>query len=157
MLRLLSSFPNAFVMTGIALLCFPLFLFLIPPIEQGQTEARLAQTCNEVRRISLEIGKKGVPQTNDRAEISDTDLWGMPYQIRRIDDGQVRVISTGPNMLTTESGFDDDDVYSDMLSPPHRLIQTKNQQQRLLAFAAWGAVWLFFCVIYSRLRRADLD
>lgn len=157
MSRLLSFMLNVFVVIGIGLLCLPLFLYLMPYLEQSQTEARLAQTFNEVRRISLEFGAKDVPQTNDQTEISGTDLWGMPYQFSRIDDGQVRVMSTGPNMSTTESGFDEDDIYTDMPVSPTVPIQARKNRQFLLAFAAWGAAWLFFCVIYSRLRHVDPD
>jgi hypothetical protein len=145
MLRLLSFVPNAFVLSVTGLLCFPLFLFLGPNFEQPRSEARISQAYNQVRQIA-----------NSDSDIPDNDPWGQPYEIIAVSEHQIRGLSSGPNMSTPKSGFDDD-IYSDMPVSPTAMIQARHNRQRLLAFAAAAGVWLFLIVVYKQLRRVDHD
>jgi len=141
----------------IGLLCVPLFLYLLPNLEQSRNEARIAQTYHEVWRLSRLSHDKVVRTQNVHSDNNDVDPWGQPYKWIAVGDDSVRVVSSGPNMKFAESGVDEDGIYSDMPDSPALAMRTEKDHQLLLAFVVALGVWLSFSVLYWQSRRRFLD
>jgi hypothetical protein len=147
MARAREVIPKIAVVLGIGVLCLPIFLLLMPYVEQSRTEARMMMTYIEVCGLaeSLETQAAGAP-------LPRLDLWYQPYQIQPLPDGGVRVLSTGPNRSTSPGSLDEDDIYSDMPESPSKPIQRQKQRQWLLALGTMVAAWIALSALYLRSR-----
>ncbi|MCA9043999.1 MAG: hypothetical protein KDA69_06750 [Planctomycetaceae bacterium] len=133
------------IIAAITCVCMLVFLACAPAIEQGRGEARLAQAYLEARRI------------NDSGDATDRlDPWGQPYRVVTHDGNIIRVVSSGPNMVSPASGFDSDDIYSDMELPPHKLISAGKNRQWMFASSVSGGLWILLAsVCYLWTRKAE--
>jgi len=103
-----------FVILGIGLVCFVLFLLLLPNIELSRSEVLIAKAYLDVRQISDAHRRTPSPGPSTTDAIPDTDPWGKPYRVVHINEQKVRALSSRPNMSSPEVGVDGDDIYSDM-------------------------------------------
>ena len=103
-----------------------LFVTFCPAIEQTRLEARIAcayRTACEIAQSHIASETSG--STNS---LNETDPWGQPYRIETSNDG-FRIISNGPNQITTATGTDDDDIHSDMQhSPADAILRAKQRK-----------------------------
>ncbi|MEZ5942532.1 MAG: hypothetical protein R3C18_14150 [Planctomycetaceae bacterium] len=130
------------IIAAISCVCILVFLACAPAIEQGRREARLAQAYLQSRQI-LESG--AAPEL--------LDPWGQPYRVVTHNGIVVRIVSSGPNMMSPDTGFDCDDIYSDMEVPPHTLISARKNRQWLFAFSVSGGLWILMtggCYFFAR-------
>lgn len=137
---------DAIVITGIGILCFPVFLYLLPYLEASRSEARLMTAHNETRRLSqstISEASDGTVQV-----LSDLDPWDQPYRMVLLDTGQMRVVSSGPNKSYSPTGFDADDIYSDMLDPPYVATARRKQWQIIGAMGAYVVLWMSLATAY---------
>lgn len=105
---------------------------LAPNVEQSREEARAIQAYADVQRLSrLYQGKAGLPDP-----LTETDPWGEQYRIQRVDSRRVRVLSTGRNRTSRQSGFDPDDIYSDMSNSPTAPFRNRRINGLSVAFLA---------------------
>lgn len=132
--------------------CFVLFAMLLPPFEAGLTEARLVTAYNDVRQISDAYRQTPTGDVFTTHELPDRDPWGTPYRLVSLDDGQVRVLSSGPNNATQATGVDDDDIYSDMPESPVAPIHAKKHRQTLMVVAGFLGTWLLLSTFHVRAR-----
>ena len=162
------SAKDVAVLAGLGVLCFPLWLSLIPNLKPGRGEARAAWAFIQVRRLQSEIvnsaGAVGAKLPSDGPAVEaaivvtglpEFDPWGQPFQLVTRGDGHsriVRVFSFGPDAASTSDGLDPDDIASDMTTRPTKKFEDRRLHQWLIAFgvtgAAWfGASWLYFSTI----------
>jgi len=142
--------PNAFLtIVVIGAISFPVFLKLMPDIEQGRTEARITQAYNEVRTFA----EARRDEVTDQPGTVDEDPWGAPYRFVMLKDGRLRVISSGQNMVSPKNGVDDDDIYSDMPTSPTDIIHAAKNQQWFFALFAWLAVWIVTAVLIRQVEK----
>ncbi|MGM0485999.1 MAG: hypothetical protein ACQESR_04465 [Planctomycetota bacterium] len=101
---------------------------------------------NETRRLSQcsvhEVRKDSVET------LPDLDPWGQPYRLVLLDTQQVRVISSGPNGSFSPTGFDADDIYSDMSDPPFDAIVKRKQWRLVFAMSAYIVVCASLATAY---------
>jgi hypothetical protein len=145
--------PRVFAILGIGLACFVLFLLLLPNLEMARSEARIAQAYRDVRQISEAHRRASSPDLLTTDAIPDTDPWGKPYRLVRLNEGEARALSSGPNMASPEVGVDGDDIYSDMPVSPMAPIWAEKNRQILIAFGVSGGLWLLLSAVYVRVRR----
>lgn len=141
---------HIFAILGIGIACSLVFLLLIPDIEQSRTEARIAQVYNDVRQISEALRGTPSPDLSTTHAIPDTDPWGQPYRLVRVNDQAVRALSSGPNMSSPERGVDGDDIYSDMPASPMTPFRAQKNRQFLIAFGVSAGLWLLCSAISVR-------
>lgn len=125
-------------------------LTLMPELEQGQNESRLAQAWTDVRCIRDATIAEGQLSFGD---LSPEDPWGQPYWLVPGRGGKPRIVSSGPNGTSPDDGLDEDDVHSDMTDSPTKPISDRRNRQWLLALAAPVAAWLLLLGLYFRTRR----
>ncbi|PQO33346.1 hypothetical protein C5Y96_10870 [Blastopirellula marina] len=116
-------------------------VFGLPNIEQSRQEARSAQAF----RLAQEIKTGTLPEDT-------VDPWGKLFEIRRPAEGEVTVVSRGPNGLTPSSGYDSDDVSTSMSDPPHQKIIRLKQIQVIVVLALVALPWLVLLVAAIRKR-----
>lgn len=148
-----SLIPHVFAILGIGVPCFLLFLLLLPNLEESRNEARIRRAYDDVRRISDTHLKTPAPDLSTADAILDTDPWGKPYSLVRINEQKLRVLSSGPNMSSPGVGVDGDDIYSDMPVSPMAPTCAKRNRQFLLAFGVSVGLWLLLSAIHVRSRR----
>ena len=153
MSRRQSVIPDVFAVLGIGLACFVLFLLLLPNIEHSVSEVRIAKAYHDVRQISDAHCRTPSPDLSTTEAIPDTDPWGKPYRVVRINEQKVRALSSGPNMSSPEVGLDGDDIYSDMPVSPMAPIYAEKNRQFLIAFSVSVGLWLLLSAIHVRSRR----
>lgn len=143
------------VLTGLGMLCLPLWLSLIPILEQGRTEARISWAFIQVRQLQNEIASfpdaanakfpTGDADLNDAravTQLSEVDPWGQRFQMVTSRDGSlIRVFSRGPDLSSTKDGLDPDDIASDMTVRPTKRFDDRRHRQWLIALSVTGAVW----------------
>ena len=168
-MRARLTVKDCFVLLGFVVLCLPVFLTLMPNIEQGRREARLTYAYNRVRELRAtysEILKRGTDEIAGMhtdadgqptsVELPDRDPWDQPYQLVRLNTNgspDVRVVSGGPNRSSPAVGFDDDDIYSDMPISPTQTIVSRKRRQFQIALLASGLVWLTLSLLYFKIVR----
>ena len=128
-----------------AILAAILFFVLFPSIQETRLESRVGLAYRTVCQLAESDVVDGVLVP----ESSDIDPWGQPYEITKSPQGLV-VVSNGPNQTTPSTGYDRDDIYSDMThSPIDTIHQTKRWQ--MLAALSMPAIWLIGTVLYLKL------
>jgi hypothetical protein len=142
---------NVVVVLGLGLCCLPIMLLLMPNAEEHRSQARLAQAYIGARR--LHRGLHAIPP--DRRDPLEVDPWKHPYQIVFVDNVAVGVMSLGPNQMSPESGFDADDIYSDMPTSPMASSERRNRFQLSGAVGVAAGVWLLLSAAWLRWRRDD--
>lgn len=85
--------------------------------------------------------------------LEELDPWENPYQVRRIGDGVIRVLSSGPNGQSPVEGIDEDDIYSGMPVSPVEKFRHQKRVQWWIALAESGGVFLVAVAAYLSLRR----
>ena len=100
---------------------FSIFVLAVgtPNLEQSRQEARSAQAFILAKQIKTGALPRDTP-----------DPWGMPFKITGSDPGRLIATSYGANMSTPSSGYDDDDVSTNMLLPPHKRAMQRKQVSR---------------------------
>lgn len=162
------SAKDAVIVVGFGVLCFPLWLSLIPNLKPGRGEARAAWAFIQVRHLQSEIVNSAgaanaeLPSAGPVVDaaivvtgLPELDPWGQPFQLVTRGDGHshiVRVFSFGPDATSTSDGLDPDDIASDMTTRPTKKFEDRRLHQWLIAFgvtgAAWfAASWLYFSTI----------
>jgi 23S rRNA U2552 (ribose-2'-O)-methylase RlmE/FtsJ len=106
-------------------------------------EARIQTACNDVREIAR---TSNLPHSNASSQFLDTDPWGQPYRVERIE-GKFRAISSGPDMTASHDGTSGDDIWSDMAPTPSDLI-TIDKQRRIFAALLILLIWLTGSAVY---------
>lgn len=137
---------DTIIIIGIGIFCFPVLLYLLPYLEASSSEARLMVAYNETRRLSqcnVSDASKDSVET-----LPDLDPWGQPYRLVLLDTRQVRVMSSGPNRSFSPTGFDADDIYSDMSDPPFDAIVKRKQRRILFAMGAYSVVCASLATAY---------
>ncbi len=147
------AISNIFAIFGIGVVCFLLFLMLIPNIEASRTEARLMSAYNRVREISNAHRETPSLDLFTTHDIPLTDPWGKPYRLIEVAGQQVRALSSGPNMLTPQVGVDHDDIYSDMSMSPMAPIRAEKKKQLMIATGVSAGLWLLLSAIHLRARK----
>lgn len=146
--RSLVDFLTVLVIGGV---CFVVYaLTLMPALEPGRNEIRLAQAWIDVRCIRDATVAEGQLNFGDR---SQEDPWGEPYWLEQGRGGKPRIVSSGPNGTSPDGGLDGDDIHSGMTDSPAKPISDRRNRQCLLALAAPFAVWLLLSRLYFRTRR----
>ncbi|MEK6258930.1 MAG: hypothetical protein AABP62_09975 [Planctomycetota bacterium] len=162
--RSYCSAKNLAVMAGLGVLCLPLWLSLIPNIEESREEARTAWAFLQAKRIHSEIAKLAVaagaelPPVGPLVEpatvvtgLPEVDPWGQPFQLVSRSDDQshiVRVFSFGPDASSGSEGLDPDDISSDMSVRPTKPFEIRRRRQWLVAFGVSGGVWFTASWLY---------
>ena len=150
--RSLVDFLTALVIGGV---CFVVSaLTLMPDLEQGRNEVRLAQAWIDVRCIRDATIAEGQLSFGDR---SPEDPWGEPYWLEPGRGGKPRIVSSGPNGTSPDGGLDEDDIHSGMTVSPTKPISDRRNRQWLLALAAPFAAWLLLLHLYFRTRRRPAE
>jgi len=121
---------------------------LLPPLDQGRTEARSVYAYHQTLKLS-----KTVAATDTEVVLSEVDPFGQPFRVIPLPDGRARVLSSGPNGTTPDA----DDITSDMPESPGHPYARKRNRQFLIAFGAGGFFWLACCVLWFRSRPSDDD
>ena len=148
---MLKILKHILVLLGLAFVCLPVLLLLMPYIEESRTESRTAQAYYDVRRLSDEYARPGL---HDAGELPRVDPWGTPYRVVQLEGHRVRVLSAGPNMSMPPSGTDSDDIYSDMPVSPMEHFHVARDRQWLVALSATAIAWGLLASIYMRLVRS---
>ncbi|QDT00216.1 hypothetical protein HG15A2_35510 [Adhaeretor mobilis] len=148
-----SAISNVFAVLGNGVACFLLFLMLIPNIEAGRTEARLISAYNRVCEISRAHQETPSRELFVMHDIPELDPWGQPYRLVDIGGNRVRALSSGPNKKTPQVSVDQDDIYSDMTTPPFEPIRANKKKQLLIAIVVSAGAWLLFSIVFLRTRR----
>ena len=137
--------PSPFrIITLVAILFTILFVTFFPNIEMSSSEFRISRAYNTV----CDLAKSKTALAGHLAANDDyqNDPWGNSYRIVELAEG-IRVISRGPNGISPATGFDQDDIYSDMAySPSEALFQAK--QRKLIFFLSLPIVWLLGSIGY---------
>ena len=121
-----------------------LFVTFFPGIEESRSEFRIRQAYNAVCRLAKSetaLVERKAGNTEDQ-----NDPWGNSYRVIELVEG-TRVISSGLNGISPTTGFDQDDIYSDMAySPSEALFQAK--QRKLIVCLSLPIVWLLGSIAY---------
>jgi hypothetical protein len=141
---------DAFAVLGIGVFCLPILLLLMPSMEMARSEARISMTYNEVRRLRSSMVTARPAQA---ATLPERDRWGQPYQVRPLANGDIRVLSPGPNQSSPRDGLDQDDIYSDMPESPGKAIIDRKKRQSLIAVGVSLGAWLLLASLYLRWHR----
>jgi hypothetical protein len=104
-------------------------------LEPSREEARCVQALFQTQQI-----KAGTLPTDT------VDPWGMPFRISKDDDGVLIVTSLGRNMSSPTDGFGDDDISSDMTSPPHKKMIRGRQRQLLTTLILAVSPWIVLSI-----------
>jgi hypothetical protein len=137
---------DATVIIGIGIVCFPVFLILLPNIKASRSEARLSIAFNEVRRLRQTLTNED--SSESVTTLPDIDPWGQPYRVILLNGHQVRVASAGPNKSFSPTGIDDDDIYSDMPAGPCEAAINRKRWQILIAMGAALGIWVSLSTVY---------
>jgi len=122
-----------------------LFFVLFLNIEQSRLEARIGLAYRTVCQIAE---SDGVDDTS-APSANETDPWGQSYRITKSTQGLIAA-SNGPNQITLATGYDRDDIYSDMTNSPTETI-LRNKRWQMLAALLMPAIWLIGTGIYLKL------
>lgn len=101
---------NAIAIIGIGIICFPVFLMLLPDLNESREEARIFVACAEVQYICESLSNEKTSESI--ASLPVLDPWDKPYRITPLDEKHFRVLSSGPNMTFAATGSDTDDINS---------------------------------------------
>ena len=104
---------DAVSILGVGICCFQLVIFMFTDLETSRKEARITLAFHEVRRLRDELLTD--PPTQSK-RLPDRDPWGQPYRV--VVDRGIRVLSSGPNQVTSDTGNDVDDIDSQMGTSP---------------------------------------
>jgi hypothetical protein len=146
---------NVFVVLGIGLLCFPLFLLLLPNIEESREKVRLVKAYVDVRQLHESHSQADSLDEDEtaRTALPETDPWGRPYILTRVDGLALRVSSSGPDGLFS-TDCQGDDITSDMPVSPAERIQRRKARQLFTASGVSLGVWIVGSMLYFRVRRS---
>lgn len=124
-------------------------LTLLPPVEQGRREARVAQTWIRVRQIQrdLPVDARIGPIPHE------VDPWGNPFQAEQSGNGGLQVISPGPDGATPDNGLDEDDISSDMQESPSLPVSRRRNWQLVSVLVTTLGSWGLLSWLYLRKRR----
>ena len=115
-MNLLKTNRSPFHLIALMAILFAiLFVTFFPGIEETRSEFRIRHAYNTVCRLAKSetaLIEHQAANTEDQ-----NDPWGNPYGIAELAEG-TRVISWGPNGISPATGFDRDDIYSDMAYSP---------------------------------------
>lgn len=142
---------DVFAVLGIGVLCFPIMVLLLPNFEQARSEARISMAYHDVRRLS----RPAAGQSSPSNETPEMDPWGKPYQMSLLGDDRFRVSSSGPNMISPDTGFDEDDIFSDMPTSPLTPFRIQKKRQFLIAIGSMLATWTLLLILYLRSRGTE--
>lgn len=171
--RLMSSLcstKNIGPTVGFGVLCLPLWLALIPNLEEGRQEARTSWAFAQVRGYQEEVvsGQRPVGLENHTVndmpaadgfavtELPERDPWGQPFRLvtkHGVAPIECYVFSSGPDEVSASIGRDPDDVASDMKVHPNQPFSDKRRRQWLVAFGVSGAVWMLLMGLIASNRR----
>lgn len=166
-----NSTKDIVILAGLGVLCFPLWLSLIPNLEIGRTEARIAWAHIQAKCIQSELvdSARGadaeLPSAGPVVDVAiavtglpELDPWGQPFQLVTRSDGHsriVRVFSFGPDASSASAGLDPDDIASDMTTRPTKKFEDHRRRQWLIAFGVTGATWLTASWLYLAASRTN--
>ncbi len=150
-MALRSIIVNAASILGIGIVCFPVFLILLPALNETRAEARMFVACTEVHYICESLRKEKTSESI--ALLPVLDPWGKPYRITPLDEKHFRVSSSGPNMTFAATGTDTDDICSDQPFSQFDAIIARKNQQCLIAMGAACGLWVSLAIVYLRWRR----
>lgn len=144
-MNLLKTNRSPFRLIALMAILFAiLFVTFFPGIEETRSEFRIRHAYNTVCRLAKSetaLIEHQAANTEDQ-----NDPWGNPYGIAELAEG-TRVISWGPNGISPATGFDRDDIYSDMTySPSEAMFQSK--QRKLIFCLSLPVVWLLGSIGY---------
>ena len=151
----MGRFADIMAIAGIGIICLPVFLLLVPNIEQSRSEAQRSQAFHDVQRLHEDHTGKENPDS--ATELPELDPWGQPYRLIPLDGDAIRVLSSGPDKSFSSDGLDEDDIYSDMPVSPTEEISAQKKRQSLLAVAAGVGCWVLASAFYLWRRRSSPD
>ena len=127
-----------------AILFAILFVVFFPEIEMTRSESQIGRAYNTVCRLAKsEVALVEHQGTNTEDQ---NDPWGNSCRVIELAEG-TRVISSGPNGVSPATGYDQDDIYSDMVySPSEALVQGK--QRKLILCLSLPVIWLLGSIGY---------
>ena len=155
---------------GFGVLCFPLWLALIPNLEMGREEARTSWAYVQVRKYQREVvtGQRPVGLENHArndmlaadvftiTELPERDPWGQPFRLvtkHGVAPIECYVFSSGPDEVSASIGRDPDDVASNMTVHPSKPFSDKRHRQWLVAFGVSGSIWMLLMGLVASNRR----
>jgi len=146
-----TLFRCVIIVAGFGVCCVPFFVQVAWIDYYGpRTLARLAHTYDYVCKLS--VADHDDPSFS---ELPTHDVWGQPFRFSKADENLTRVTSSGPNGVSPESGFDADDIYSDMPASPADPILSRIRRHMILATGIAFSAWLLLIRAYRRSRRTD--
>lgn len=146
-----TLFRCVIIVAGFGVYCVPFFVQVAWIVYYGpRAHARLAMTYRYVCKLS--VADRDDPSFS---ELPTHDVWGQPFQFSKTDEDLTRVMSSGPNGVSPESGFDADDIYSDMPASPMDPIEARLRRQMIVATGIAFSAWLLLIRAYRRSRRAS--
>lgn len=166
-----NSMKDIAILAGLGVLCFSLWLSLIPNLEEGRTEARTAWAFIQAMRLQIEIvdsvgaANAESPSAGPVADaaivvtdLPELDPWGQPFQLVKRGEGHsriVRVFSFGPDASSASAGLDPDDIGSDMTTRPTKKFEDHRRRQWLIAFGVSGGAWFITRWLYLAASRKN--
>jgi hypothetical protein len=137
-----------------AVICVPLFLWLLPDVKETRDEARRIQAHSDVMFTALVENGGELPSN---ASIEAADPWGNPYCVTRDDKVVAHVASAGADgVFATDEALPNDDITSDMLTSPSATMHAKKNRQLLIAFVTSAVAWLVLFLLMRETGRARL-
>ncbi len=144
-MNLLKTNRSPFRLIALMAILFAiLFVTFFPGIEETRSEFRIRHAYNTVCRLAKSetaLIEHQAANTEDQ-----NDPWGNPYGIAELAEG-TRVISWGPNGISPATGFDRDDIYSDMAYSPSK-VMFQSKQRKLIFCLSLPVVWLLGSIGY---------
>ena len=144
-MNLLKTNRSPFRLIALMAILFAiLFVTFFPGIEETRSEFRIRHAYNTVCRLAKSetaLIEHQAANTEDQ-----NDPWGNPYDIAELAEG-TRVISWGPNGISPATGFDRDDIYSDMAYSPSK-VMFQSKQRKLIFCLSLPVVWLLGSIGY---------
>ena len=144
-MNLLKTNRSPFRLIALMAILFAiLFVTFFPGIEETRSEFRIRHAYNTVCRLAKSetaLIEHQAANTEDQ-----NDPWGNPYGIAELAEG-TRVISWGPNGISPATGFDRDDIYSDMAYSPSK-VMFQSKQRKLIFCLSLPVDWLLGSIGY---------
>ncbi len=140
-----SVVKKVLVIAGLGFGCLPLLIALGPDFKPARKEARIGQAYLEVRY------RKSHASESAAYPLPPADPWGQPYRLIKVKGKVVRVESSGPNMSSPDTGYDNDDIYTDMPESPLAPFRVERNRQLLIALGITAGTWIILTVVYLRL------
>lgn len=93
------------------------------------------------RRASRDLQQVGLHASGADTALTEQDPWGTPYRVTSLRNGEIRVLSYGPNQSSFAGATDIDDVYSDRPTNPVKDNIRRKNVKDLIAFGTTTGIW----------------